>query len=349
MSYLATYIGLMGLRFSRVRGLYPLVLLALFVFSAFRFEVGCDWTGYLAQFELFGRVPLSEIWLHREPLWTAIISIQTSLGLPYPWLNVISSAIFFFGTHALARRQPNPLAFLVLLFPVLIVNMPMSGIRQGAAIGIVSLAFLAFMDRRPVPFVLMVLTATGIHSSAVVFLLLAPLVGGRLTRTRLILAALLAIPGAALLMTSDSAELATERYVNTGVDAAGAAFRLLLLLMTAAYFFLFLNRKWAVLSPQDHKLAFIGALAMVLTAALLPVSSVIGDRLGYYLLPIQAMIFARAPFLRTSLNRNFVILAPYLGFLLFFGVWTALSHHFSACYLPYQTWLFGFPAFSRYY
>ena len=42
MSYLATYIGLMGLRFSQVRGLYPLVLLALFVFSAFRFEVGCD-------------------------------------------------------------------------------------------------------------------------------------------------------------------------------------------------------------------------------------------------------------------------------------------------------------------
>ena len=133
------------------------------------------------------------------------------------------------------------------------------------------------------------------------------------------------------------------------MDAAGAAFRLLLLLITAAYFFLFLNRKWAVLSPQDHKLAFIGALAMVLTAALLPVSSVIGDRLGYYLLPIQAMIFARAPFLRTSLNRNFVILAPYLGFLLFFGVWTTLSHHFSACYLPYQTWLFGFPDFSRYY
>ena len=48
MSYLATYLGLMGLRFSQVRGLYPLVLLALFVFSAFRFEVGCDWTGYLA-------------------------------------------------------------------------------------------------------------------------------------------------------------------------------------------------------------------------------------------------------------------------------------------------------------
>ena len=83
--------------------------------------------------------------------------------------------------------------------------------------------------------------------------------------------------------------------------------------------------------------------------AMLPVSSVIGDRLGYYLLPIQAMIFARAPFLRTGLNRNFVILAPYLGFLLFFGVWTTLSHHFSACYLPYQTWLFGFPDFSRYY
>lgn len=348
MSYLATYIGLICLRFSRIRGLYSLVLLALFLFSAFRFEVGCDWSGYMVQFDIFGSVPLSEIWLQREPLWTAIISIQTSLGLPYPWLNVISSAIFFVGTHALARRQPNPLAFLVLLFPVLIVNMPMSGIRQGAAIGLVSLAFLALIDRSTVRFVLLVLIATGLHSSAAVFLLLAPLVGGGLTRSRLVLAALLAIPGAALLMTSDSAELATERYVNTGVDAAGAAFRLLLLLITAVYFFLFLNRKWAVLSPNDHKLAALGALAMFLTAALLPVSSVIGDRLGYYLLPIQAMIFARAPFLGIGQNRDFIILAPYLGFLVFFGVWASMSHHFAMCYLPYQTWLFGFPEFSRY-
>ena len=72
------------------------------------------------------------------------------MGLPLPSFAIsLSSAIFFLGVHVLARRQPDPLGFLVLLFPILIINMPMSGIRQGAAIGLLCIAFVAFIDRRP--------------------------------------------------------------------------------------------------------------------------------------------------------------------------------------------------------
>lgn len=74
----------------------------------------------------------------------------------------------------LARRQPDPLGFLVLLFPILIINMPMSGIKQGAAIGLICIAFAAFIDKKLFWFTAWTLLASTIHNSAIVFLLLIP-------------------------------------------------------------------------------------------------------------------------------------------------------------------------------
>ena len=82
---------------------------------------------------------------------------------------------------------------------------------------------------------------------------------------------------------------------------------------------------------------------MVMAILLLPISSVIGDRLAYYLIPIQAMIFARIPFLPIRINAPVFAVLPYFALLLVFGIWSQLSWHFGQCYVPYQTWIFGFP------
>lgn len=325
------------------RPVYFLVLAALFVFSAFRFQVGCDWSGYYYQYLGAANFDWSSVTEIREPIWWAILWWLQSTGLPYPVANIVSSAVFFVGVHVLARRQPDPLGFLVLLFPILIINMPMSGIRQGAAIGLLCIAFVAFIDRRPLWFAAWVVVAAGFHSSALIFMLLLPVATGRYTRGRLLLAAILAAPGAFFLASGEAADVATSRYINTGVDAAGAAFRVGLLGLSALYFFLSLRKKWLRTWPQDYSLASIGAIGMALAFLLIPVSSVIGDRFGYYLIPIQAMIFARIPFLPFRANGALHAALPYLGLLLVFTVWSQLSWHFEQCYIPYQSWIFGFP------
>lgn len=350
MIYVAVFnlmvvLRLVLVRAVRMRGqLYIPLLVALFLFSAFRFEVGCDWTGYLNQYFVYGSILFSEVWTQqREALWVSLFTLQTWLDLPYPWINVFSSFIFFIGLHAMARRQPDPFAFLILLFPILIINMPMSGIRQAAAIGIMFFAFNAFVDRKTLRFVAFTLIAAALHSSALVFLLLAPLVSGSYSRKRLFLALVLALPGAFFLVQGDAGEMAMDRYVGTGIDAAGAVFRIGLVSITGAYFFMFLRRKWQAQFPADFKLAIIGALLMLAMLALLPISSVIADRLAYYLLPVQAMIFARIPFLPIRNERIVHIAFPYVLLGVTFLVWTSISRHFAQCYLPYQTWLFGFP------
>lgn len=323
--------------------LYFLVLTALFVFSAFRYQVGCDWSGYYYQYlraENFDWASFTEI---GEPIWWVVFGWIRSMGLPYPVINIASSAIFFLGIHVLARRQPDPLGFLVLLFPILIINLPMSGIRQGAAIGLICIAFAAFIDRRPLWYAFWVVVAAGFHSSALIFMLLLPVATGRYSWDRLLLTAFLAVPGAFVLASGDAAEIATSRYVGTGVDAVGAVFRVGILGLTSLHFFMLLSKKWQRAWPHDYSLVSIGAIGMALTLLLVPVSTVIADRFGYYFIPIQAMVFARIPFLPFRANAALHAALPYIGLLMVFIVWSQLSEHFKQCYIPYQTWLFGFP------
>ena len=325
------------------RQIYYVALLALFMFSAFRFQVGCDWSGYYYQYLAAANTDWSLITGSREPVWWAILSGIQAMGLPYPVANIASSAVFFIGVHILARRQPDPLGFLVLLFPILIINMPMSGIRQGAAIGMVCIAFAAFIDRRPIWFAFWVVVAAGFHASALIFLLLLPVATGRYTKTRLAMAALLAIPGAILLASGESAEVASSRYIGTGVEAFGAVFRIGILGLSALYFLLFVRKKWMLTFPKDYSIVSIGAIGMALALLLVPVSSVIGDRFGYYLIPIQAMIFARIPYLPFRFQHSLHSALPYLGLLIVFLLWTQVSGHFQQCYIPYNNWIFGLP------
>jgi len=219
--YLSILVGLCMLTFaigdhrSNRTVAYWLMLAFLFCFSAFRYEVGCDWLGYLNQYNIHQVTSPAEIADKEEPLWVGLFLLQIKLGLDYPWINVISSCVFFVGVHTLARRQPNPLMFLIFLFPVLIVNMPMSAVQQGAAIGVICIAFTAFLDKSLVRYLLWVVVASAIHSSAMIFLLLAPLVDGHYSRQRLLLAALLATPGAFFLMETSGFEVATNRYLGT--------------------------------------------------------------------------------------------------------------------------------------
>ena len=243
----------------------------------------------------------------------------------------------------LARRQPDPFSFLILLFPVLIINMLMSGIRQGAAIGVMCMAFVAFSDRRSLRFAALTGLASLLHARALVFLLLAPLALGRYSQTRLVLSALLAVPGLLLLTSGDAAEEAFARYIGTGVEAFGGALRVSLLVMTAGYFMIFHASNWQRISPRDYSLMHLGSLIMLTLPALLLVSSIMADRLGYYLIPIQAIILARLPWMPVAGYRGLHVAAPYLVLTIFFIGWASFSSLFHLCYLPYSTWLFGVP------
>lgn len=320
---------------------YYFSLLFLFFFVAFRFEVGCDWSGYHFQYDKAYLLGLREALRDSEPGWWAILYALSSSNIYYPWINVVAAAVFFYGLHTLARRQPSPAFFIAIAFPVLIVNMPMSGIRQGAAIGIMCYAITCLTDGRWKRYVFLVFFAASIHNSALLFIVLTPLGVESLTpKARIVTMAAFAGPAVGLIVLGEAGQQAVDRYLDTGYDANGALYRLAMLSISGAYFFAFLRAKWREDYPLDYNLALFGSAALVCVIMVLPISSVVADRIGYYLIPIQAVVLAR------TINLTSLRPSPALALLIsavliaFFYIWTSNSNNFRACYIPYQSWLY---------
>lgn len=340
MTYLAFYSTLLFARvyqrFAHGAWLYYLCLFAMFVFSAFRFEVGCDWPNYLLNFSVQSGQGIDFAIEQPNPAHWVLIDVIQMLGLEYPWLNVVTSAIFFTGLHAFARRSPNPLAVLVLAFPLLVLNMPMAAVKQAAAIGLVCFAFNSFNDRKLIPTFVILLAASLFHSSAAIFMLLLPFVIGGYTRKNLVIASIIGIPILLVIASSDAAELASERYIGTDREANGAIFRVLLLSGTGLFYKLFLSRQWSVTFPESHKLISLLSYGMMGLILVVPLSTVIADRLGYYFVIPQLLIFAAIPYLMRGGAMKAATIAPYVILAVVLMVWMELSSHYARCYDPYM-------------
>lgn len=321
--------------------LFMFALLILFLFVGFRWEVGCDWTGYLNIFDITRGASLEEVLTGREPAFGLANYLLHSFEQDYFWINVIGALFFFAGLYFFARRERNPLAVVALSFPVLIVNMPMSGVRQGIAIGFFMIAVNAYRDGKRWLYAAMVIAASGFHQSALIFLGLTPLIGVRKTAATVAFAVILTLPAMYFLFTG-TADFYADRYVGTGSEAAGAPFRAALLTVTGVIFFMVLRGRWRREHPDDYEIYLIGATLMLAALPLTVFSSVIGDRIGYYLIPLQLVMLARLPYLlRNDSVAPIYAVLPYLTLFVFFVGWINLSPLFDRCYLPYNSVLLG--------
>ncbi len=329
------------IRFGKYKRITYWILLAfLTIFSGFRFQIGCDWFAYE---DFFRRIPdfsFQEILLQRDAGFYLINRFIYNLELDFIYVNIFTSIIFFIGLHSLAKRQPEPISFLALAFPILIVNMPMSALRQGIAIGLVCIAFLAILDKKFIKFVALIVLASLFHSSALIFLLLTPFVKQKYSNKNLILSGFLFLPGAYLLTFTSLDDIVIQRYIQTDMEAYGAFFRVGFLFITAIFFQFFLRKKWQFNFPEDYTLVQVGSIMIMLLIPLTFVSSVIGDRVGYYFIPIQLIILARLHHFYDGRNRIYIKYAPFAALGFIFIVWTSFSYHFNLCYLPYRSWLF---------
>ncbi len=322
------------------RGLYQLTLVFVFVFAILRWDVGCDFFSYRNQYYgKFSDLGFEGALLTAEPGYTFAIFLLRELDADWKWLNVLSAIVFFGGLNAFARRQPDPLSFLTLCFPALIIGLGMSAIRQAAAAGLVCFAFNAFAEKKRVNFIALILFAGTFHRSAFVFIAMAPFILGSGAKAKLLLGGAglaLLVP---LLGSSETAQGYSNAYVNSGLEAAGARYRAIPVFLAGVIFYVYLGNRWKELSPKDFELANLVSIPLMLVLPLVFYSSVAGDRFGYYLMPLAFAILSRAQFLVGRSSAYLAFLAPLAASLVLLGAWLYLSPIVPACYLPYRTWL----------
>lgn len=306
-------------------------------FMGFRYETGCDYTGYLNRWVNF-RPPtdLNALFQGEEAGFAFLMGSIKALGLEYTWLNVAASAILVTCYIRFASEHRFAPLILALLFPVIIIQLGMSGIRQALAGAFLMLAFNAFARTDRLWTAFWVLVGMQFHASVVMFLPIALLAGRKVNTVRLAMSLAVLGPVASLLL-ADRFDTYQSRYIEGTVTSGGAIIRYALVLLPVPLFFVYQNKVQKIF-PKVFPLLKLGSLIILSLAPLVVLSSIALHRLNYYVMPLSILlcvyvgsIVARKP----SEGHGLAVLA--YGSYSFF--WFLSSRHALSCYLPYEnTW-----------
>ena len=344
LTYLGVYVGLVLTKFGAGRSTISTPILAfwaivLTVFVGSREWVGCDFSGYLLRFNFYQKVPFETVSGNAESGFLALNYLVINMGLGYPWLNFFAAVIFFGCAVAFVLKRGDPLSILALMFPVLIVQLAMSGLRQALAVALLMLAWNAFVSRRRVWTLALILAASLFHASAIVFLPMVLLIGRQVSTVTLGLAAVVAMP-AVFYLIGERADVYQGRYIESENESLGAIFRVALTVITSGMFELY-RRAYETEYPEDFQLMRAFSLFGLGVGLLFFISTLAAHRMNYYVMPVQLVMLSRLPRIMSDNRPNLALdVAPYVVYGMYIVVWMGLSRHASLCYDPYNSYLF---------
>lgn len=345
------YIGILALLFfaglstndRQARQILPLFLAFLLWFMGGRYYVGCDFTGYLNRYL---NLPYGmETWLDftkPEAGFHFIISAVKNFGLGYVWLNIVTSGIFLYCTYIFCRHFRSPLLILALLFPIMIIQLGMSGLRQALAAGFIMLAIVQFVRGARIMTGLTVFLAGAFHTSAFIFFPMALLAGQKITSFKLVLAILLLTPVSAFFLGS-RADVYVDRYVDQiygEMSSGGALIRYFIILIPALLFLQYRDRIKSQ-SPNLDNLFFFFTIVIFGMLPIALVSTVALHRLNYYVMPASILMLVYVA--RTVSSKHTLSVERLVPVFLYGGysvMWFATSKHASSCYIPYRNFSF---------
>lgn len=319
-------------------------ILFLIVFVGTRLETGCDFGAYVHRYNFFNvSATIRQIITNIEPGFQLITYLVKSNGFSYVWFNVLCAIGFFLLVRIFISYHPSPILLLTIMFPILIVQLSMSGIRQALAVGFFMLAVISFVKGSRVLVGIYILVGATFHQSIIVFLPLALMVGRSISTVKIGAGLLIVGPISAFLLL-ERLTIYSDRYIEQiygTQESAGALLRLGLMLITFL-FFEFNKAEVKNLFPNFYPVIRLFSL---ITFALIPValiSTVALHRFSFYILPVQLFTLALLPYVlsdtKKTLNKYQLSVIGLYG--MYILVWFTFSRHANVCYSPYNSYLF---------
>ena len=171
-----------------------LLIVVLLLFSGLRHEtVGIDTKVYLKSFEhfseynnyhsLFGEV---ENWADRD-FYIFSWAFSKVINNKQVYLALMS-AVYMLGAALICYWESPDYSFSILyMYCMGLFFFSMTGFRQTLALGIVMISYIFIVKRQLIPFILLILLASRMHKSALVFLIIYPVANFKTGWPRLLL------------------------------------------------------------------------------------------------------------------------------------------------------------------
>lgn len=335
--------GLLSLRDLRRHGRAILMALAVFLvwFAGLRFFVGCDYHSYVLRFEEAVTMPWSRVFADDERGFGLLTAIFAKAGASFAMFQAFATMVIIACYAKFVARYPNPIYLFTLFFPILVLQLGMSGLRQAMALAFVLLALNAFVDGKRLLVGIWIIVAFQFHNSAIVLLPLAFVAGRAVSFKQLAIGMALLAPVAAFLL-GDRIEVYSDRYVDQiygEQESSGAWFRYILVLLPLPLFLRY-RRKIKFEYSKLYPLLTISALFIIAVSSTALISSVALHRLTYYALPLSILmtLYTSLVAFRDPVRGHIAWMGLYGGYML---SWFVLSRHATVCYQPYQNFWFS--------
>lgn len=340
-----TVMAVLGLSVPDRRNLATMLGITLFLlwFMGTRYLVGCDFTGYYIRYvNTLPGIHLDEILSADEPGFGLMTAVLKSIGAHYMWVNVCASLLMVVGYFIFARAHSSPVMIMALLFPVVIVQLGMSGVRQGIATAALMVASVSFIKGQRLLTGAIILLGAQFHSSAYVFLPIAFLAGRQINVPRIAAGVLLLSP-LAIYLLSDRLDVYTDRYVDQkfgAITSKGALVRYALIMVPQVMFLLYYRQ----VREQFPRVYGLLKLFTIICFCLLPVavfSSIALHRINFYVMPFSILNFVYLSLaLAPAHQKLFLRATPAVLYGLYQLFWFLTSGHADNCYDPYRSFSF---------
>lgn len=324
----------------KARPLLVPIGIVLLWFMGLREYVGCDFDAYLLRYDgqrFMGDGPSFD---GSEWGFEVLTYLFAQAGFSFYVFQAVITAIIVYCYLRFASRQVYPLMVLALIYPVLVVQLGMSGLRQAVAVGFVMMAFEAFVAKQRLYTGGWIIAAFLFHSSAILLLPMAFIAGRQISLPRLIGAFVLLMPVAALLL-GDRIDVYSNRYIDQvyGEQQADGAWIRYILSIVPTLFFLRYRLQIKKAFPDQYQLLLIGALFVCSLLLAGAISSVALHRFNFYALPLAALMVVYGT--KAVATRPVTMRLAWLG--MFGGyqlAWFTLSSNAQSCLMPYDNIMF---------
>lgn len=323
--YFAIYFLIIFLSIPSFR-LSILVLTSILIFCllALKGIVGCDYIGYYYHYIYFNPNE-TFVKLRGEIGWWYIEYFIYNSGLGYQWYYFISGAIGAFFLF-LTQKEIKSTGLLIIIYPIIIIQLGLSGIRQFAAVCLVMFIISKYIFNPPrsiIPFVVTILIAATFHISSIAMFLFLPL----LKKLSGIILAVLIISGLLGILSSFSEAVYSTyetAYLYEGARGSnGAWIRFILTALILAI---------GAYSADAYYLRI--AITIILFGLLVgTINSIALHRMNYYLYPLAGLLLIK--YFKDDYDNRHILRLCYLLSVVYMFFWFNFSTH-SHCLIPYK-------------
>lgn len=258
--------------------------------AGLRYEIGGDWGNYQEIYDDIATESLGYALTLTDPLYGLTNWVSAQAGLSMYFVNGVCAFLLVLGVVRIAGRFRDPWLAVTMAVPYLLIVVGLGYIRQGAAIGMLLLAIVAFERGKVVRTLVYLLVGIGFHTTAV---MVFPLFALTLARRNRMLAVLLALVSffAYFALVVPRFDKFQAGYIEGELDSTGALARILMSFVPSLLLLLRFS-KFGV-DSRVKSIWWSAAVANViaLIALGLSPSSTAVDRAGLYFSIVQIAVF----------------------------------------------------------